>query len=433
MEVSTRTFSVMHYPLALLVVLTVGLLAWHQVGMDRVLVLDATSGHTFEAHDDRTEGGSSVATVRREGKSIVLDCELSKKYEWPYCEIGILLASPPKGLDLTGFDSVSFDLLYTGPGLHNVRFYMRNFEPGFSKVGDYRTLKVNEIEFPVDEKGTILIPMKFVRVASWWTVDMNVPLFHSDMRIDNVPAVELTTGSLAEEGHHRIELRSIQFHGKRISQHRLLILLVSAWLAYGVLWLGVGFLHFRGRLKESSERLARLRSINQALHLETRELAGQVRTDALTGTLNREGLRAFLVKQWNSQASAESAMTVIFADIDHFKQINDRHGHAVGDDVLREFARMVQDEIRATDRLVRWGGEEFLIVCPDTEARQGYALAEKLRQATQSHGWPHDLKMSCSFGVSVHIGKEDFGDTIKRADDALYKAKAGGRNRVEAA
>src|SRR4051812_43676148 len=101
MDISSRAFSSMQYPLALLVILTATLLGWHRFGMDRVLVLNAHSSQLFEAHDDRTEGGASRAIVRREGESMVLECQLNKKYEWPYCEIGIPLAAPPKGLDLT--------------------------------------------------------------------------------------------------------------------------------------------------------------------------------------------------------------------------------------------------------------------------------------------------------------------------------------------
>jgi diguanylate cyclase (GGDEF)-like protein len=431
MNIPARAFSLRQYPLALLVVLTIALIFWHQVGMDRALVLDAAGGRLIEAHSDSTEGGKSAAVLSRKGKSVILDCRIDKSYAWPFCEVAISLARMPQGVDLSDFDSITFKIRYTGPGSHAVRFYLRNFEAGMSDPDNTRTLKVNEIEFPVPDSAPINIPMKFMRVASWWTSGMNIPLFRTDMRIDNVSFVELSTGSSVEAGQHRIEIESITFHGKWISKTSLLMALIGGWLVFGVSWLVLALLHFRARLQASRSHLIHLRSLNQALQLETKELAGQARTDPLTGALNREGLRDYLMNQWQVGTPHEPVLTIIFADLDHFKKINDGYGHSVGDDVLQQFVRLVQGEIRASDRLARWGGEEFLIVCPKTEIHQGCALAEKLRATVAGNSWPQGLRASCSFGVAAYAAGEDFSDTIKRADQALYQAKGNGRNRVE--
>src|ERR1700693_1489692 len=135
---TARVSSFLRYTLPVLIVLTLVLPIWQHVGMDRVFALDPAEGHWFSAHDDRPEGGTSVATLTRDGKSMVLDCQLEKKYEWPFCEISILLAEMPNGIDLSGFDSIAFDLAYTGPAPHTIRFYLRNFEAGISKPGDSR-------------------------------------------------------------------------------------------------------------------------------------------------------------------------------------------------------------------------------------------------------------------------------------------------------
>jgi diguanylate cyclase (GGDEF)-like protein len=123
-------------------------------------------------------------------------------------------------------------------------------------------------------------------------------------------------------------------------------------------------------------------------------------------------------------------MTVIFLDIDHFKSINDTHGHDVGDDVLRRFAAAIGAGIRSADRLVRWGGEDFLIVCPMTNVHQGRILAESLRQALHHQTWPAGLRVTASFGVAQHHACDEIGVAIKHADEALYRAKQGGRDRV---
>jgi diguanylate cyclase (GGDEF)-like protein len=102
----------------------------------------------------------------------------------------------------------------------------------------------------------------------------------------------------------------------------------------------------------------------------------------------------------------------------------------VGDDVLRKFANVIAAGIRSSDRLVRWGGEEFLIVCPLTNVHQGQILAENLRHALHRQTWPVGLRVTASFGVAQHHERDEVGVVIKHADEELYRAKQGGRDRV---
>ncbi len=379
------------------------------------------------------DSGASIGSLTTSGKSLVMDCDLKKKFAWPYCGFWFLLGTEPNGVDLSEFESITFDMSYSGPGPHTVRIYIRNYEPEISTTEEWMSQKVNEIEFVVPEHGTIDIPVKLLRSAAWWIKQRKTPLMHTDMRIDNVTVVELSTGTFNEVGQHRIELRSVKFRGKWISQNHLLMILVGAWFTCGVIWPALGALHFRAQLRSSKARLALLDGINQALQIEAQELAGQAYTDPLTGALNRQGLRDALMKQWQAPAAAPTSTSVIFVDLDHFKRTNDQHGHAVGDAVLRSFATMVKTEIRSTDKLVRWGGEEFLIVCGNTSAAQAQVLAGKLREAMAVQVWPCALQITASFGVTALSTGEDIGDAIKRADGALYKAKANGRNCVEVA
>jgi diguanylate cyclase (GGDEF)-like protein len=153
--------------------------------------------------------------------------------------------------------------------------------------------------------------------------------------------------------------------------------------------------------------------------------------DPLTGALNREGLRDFLLQQWQGEMPTSAGMSVLFADLDHFKRINDNYGHAIGDEVLKQFALLVKGEIRKSDGLVRWGGEEFLVVCPATQLPEAAKLAEKLRASVANTAWPNHILVTCSCGVATREEGEEFSSLIKRADDALYQAKHAGRNRVE--
>ncbi|HEY8027448.1 MAG TPA: GGDEF domain-containing protein [Burkholderiaceae bacterium] len=431
MFTSASAFSLLRYASLLMIALTIGLLSWHRYGMNKTFSLDPRNGFQYSAQADNEAGGTSTAKIEQEKNGMLLSCEIASKYQWPFCQAAVALAEPPKGVDLTGYDSVFFDLSYSGPGPHTIRLYLRNFEPEISNLKETASLKVNELEFDVPESGKMTIPTTLFRVASWWASERKTPLMHTDMRIDNVSTVEISTGSFVQAGHHEIEIRSIQFLGKWMSQMQLVMALGGAWFMFGFVWLAVSLQYFRTGYLASREREVHLQSINAALKLETRELAGQARTDPLTGALNREGLREFLMTQWRGRIPDDPPVAVLFADLDHFKSINDEHGHAVGDDVLRKFAQLVQHEIRSNDRFVRWGGEEFLILCEDTRDDQGRRLAEKLRTALSRHDWPNGLKVTASFGVTKHIANEDFGDMLLRADRALYAAKEGGRDRVE--
>jgi diguanylate cyclase (GGDEF)-like protein len=290
---------------------------------------------------------------------------------------------------------------------------------------------VNEIEFDLPEHGPVVIPLKLLRTAMWWNAAQHVPLLQRDMRIDHVTDVELYTGGGTALGQHRLVLKSIRFQGKVISQHLLLLWLAGVWIAFGVGWLALGLIHYRANLNITKLRLAKLSSINRVLELEARELAGQVYVDALTGALNRQGLRNMLMKQLVSDDGDVVEYAVMFVDIDHFKRINDGYGHSVGDTVLRHFASMIKLEIRATDNLVRWGGEEFLIICLRTDVHSALSLGEKLRSSMVREPWPATLEVTASFGITGTHSGEDFGDAIDRADKALYRAKQNGRNRIE--
>lgn len=184
----------------------------------------------------------------------------------------------------------------------------------------------------------------------------------------------------------------------------------------------------RRELKASNTRLALLAQINRALELESAELAEQAHTDPLTGALNRQGLRDALMR---TSMLLAPPMSIIFTDIDFFKRVNDTFCHQVGDDVLRLFSSRITAQLRSTDKLVRWGGEEFLILCQTTDVAQATALAEKLRATLAGESWPHDIPLTASFGVAQHRDAEDIGAVIQRADSQLYRAKHAGRNRVQ--
>jgi two-component system cell cycle response regulator len=157
--------------------------------------------------------------------------------------------------------------------------------------------------------------------------------------------------------------------------------------------------------------------------------------DQLTGLHNRRYMSRHLDTLLKN-ASPGKPISFLILDIDYFKSVNDTHGHDIGDEVLREFAGRVSASVRGIDLACRYGGEEFVVVMPDTDPGFAYAVAERLRQSVESAPFPisrspGDLNVTVSIGIASSAGASDTSDALlRRADQALYRAKREGRNRV---
>jgi diguanylate cyclase (GGDEF)-like protein/PAS domain S-box-containing protein len=154
-------------------------------------------------------------------------------------------------------------------------------------------------------------------------------------------------------------------------------------------------------------------------------------TDTLTHVFNRIKYTELMQREIERARRYDHPLSMIMFDIDHFKRVNDTYGHMVGDYVLCTLAQLVKENLRETDFLVRWGGEEFVIIAPETDLRKAGNLAERIRQASESYQFDKVGRITVSFGVA-EFHKDDTEDVlIKRVDDAMYMAKKKGRNRVE--
>ncbi len=154
-------------------------------------------------------------------------------------------------------------------------------------------------------------------------------------------------------------------------------------------------------------------------------------TDSLTGIANRGAFSAILTGEVERAKRYGTPLALAMYDLDYFKRVNDTFGHDVGDYVLRAVTDLVKQNIRATDVVARWGGEEFLVLMPQMDMRGAGKAAEKLRQAIAGHHFDKVSELTASFGVVVFDAQDDQNSLLKRVDDALYRAKQQGRNRVE--
>ena len=154
--------------------------------------------------------------------------------------------------------------------------------------------------------------------------------------------------------------------------------------------------------------------------------------DQLTGLYNRRSFDIFFEKELARSNRYGHSLSVVLVDIDHFKKVNDTYGHATGDEVLKELARIIEENIRTSDYACRWGGEEFALLMPETGLRAAKEKAESIRKAVEGHLFTKAGILTASFGVSCPEKDELANVFFERVDRALYKAKDEGRNQVVA-
>jgi polar amino acid transport system substrate-binding protein len=152
--------------------------------------------------------------------------------------------------------------------------------------------------------------------------------------------------------------------------------------------------------------------------------------DKLTSIFNRYKIDMALDEQIEIAKRYKRPLSLIFFDIDHFKRINDRYGHKIGDYVLIEIAKLINGHIRSSDIFGRWGGEEFLIILPETDIEKATLLAKKLRKEIENHKFEYVDRITCSFGVTTYKEDDSVNAIMERVDKLLYQSKENGRNQV---
>jgi len=198
-------------------------------------------------------------------------------------------------------------------------------------------------------------------------------------------------------------------------------------------WLGYGLFGFGGVLSLLALReivIGRYKAKLQALNKELEQLSN---TDTLTGIANRRLLNRVFAREIARAQRYHSSFSVIMLDVDYFKAINDHFGHQAGDRVLHTLATLLVDTVRTNDLAGRWGGEEFLLLCPETGLPGALQLAETIRQKVQRFDFGIPQEITVSLGVAEYRDGQSVDELIEIVDAALYEAKHAGRNRAQAA
>jgi diguanylate cyclase (GGDEF)-like protein/hemerythrin-like metal-binding protein len=188
------------------------------------------------------------------------------------------------------------------------------------------------------------------------------------------------------------------------------------------------------RIDPRLEATEQARESAELANMELREAMEQLEqaagTDRLTGAWNRRRFEEVVTTLMALANRNRDPLSLIMFDLDYFKQINDTHGHNMGDEILKGVADRVRGHLRSSDSLTRWGGEEYLIMAPGTGVLGAQALAEKIRESVASRPFTHEGIVTISLGVAEFLSGESLESWIQRTDEAMYQAKREGRNRV---
>jgi diguanylate cyclase (GGDEF)-like protein len=362
-----------------------------------------------------------------------LHCNIQRGYEWPFCDMQIRLGQAGQGLDLTQFDSLRLWVRASGPEPHQqLRVFLRNFDPAYASSKSVADLKPHELVFdPSAEAMPLELKLSQFMVASWWVQEHPLPVRLQGPQLDQVKLLSLTTGGSVQPGEHKIYLDRAEFVGLWVQPAVFRLGLIAVWLLSMALYLLWDWRRSRRRLGQTLQRKRELQKANARLVMRSEEYEAKAHHDGLTGLSNRIGLQHDLKLLIRAQEELLFPLAIVFVDIDHFKRINDSLGHDAGDEVLKFFAVNLKANIQREDLLARWGGEEFVLMMPQTTEREAVAVAERLRQHLSSLAWPAGLQVTSSFGVAQADSEAGVEAAVSAADQAMYRAKRLGRNRVE--
>jgi len=417
-----------------LVLITILAIVTREKILKTSLIITPESHPQTHLYTDMLSGGNSFAQKTKPDQFEWV-CTLKDQFAYPYCGFEVYLGKDrTEGISLENYETVDLWLDYTGDS-ETLRIYLREFDPVYSIKGIEKSTKYNQVEFPVSqlENQPVRFSLHDFFVANWWLVELKIKPEMSHPQFDNIVFIEVHTGSQTKLGEHHFHLKKIELKGQIISTEKWYLLIMSIWMTGLVTFVIYRIVYLGKQVSLQKKRELELLEINNLLDLRSKEFEEKSKTDSLTGVFNRTGIEeAMLVglTEWRQQ---KKPLSLILIDIDHFKKINDLHGHVTGDQVLSTLSQLIKDHIRLNDLFARWGGEEFVLFCRNTNTDQTFIIAEKVRELIANHPFPNQLQVTASMGVATLQTNESLESLFNRADAALYKAKENGRNRTELA
>ncbi len=387
----------------------------------------APSDDIFQAlFDDRSYGGvSETEWLNAADRRWV--CSMRESNEYPSCGYSLSFNRPNgEGIDFSRYQGFVFKVNYSGDA-ERIRIFLRNHKPDYAadiEPGESKFMSLFIRRQDLNKE--LFIDFNEFNVADWWLTEFNVPRPYTAPDFDNVVAFGFDMVTL---GNHQITIEKLHLVGDLMQREQVYLGIILLWMALLMTEAAIWYARLILKSRSSDEKLSQLRNDYDVLHEEKVEFERKSTTDFLTRTQNRTGIHQqlnFILENSNDR----SCIGILIFDIDHFKRINDRRGHDTGDRVLKEMADVLRSNTRDTDLLGRWGGEEFILVCPNINESNLKELGEKIRATVSRYPFEHNapITVTISIGMTLFKHLENFDPAFKRADDALYHAKNSGRN-----
>ncbi|WP_440905526.1 GGDEF domain-containing protein [Catenovulum sp. SX2] len=395
--------------------------------MERTLVIQASKDTKYAMFNDFVNGGRSVSRAIYEDGFLKLDCDIVESHTFGFCSLDIPIDQTHfEEVDLSSYSRLEIELAYQSDYNDTLLIYLDNQER--NQHGEYSRANLNVVK-PQQGMKLYQLYLDEFYVPSWWFLS-HAQTAYAKTKFDNISSIRLASGDNDRARHVQISFRRVKFTGKLIDETSLYLTIILIWLFIGCVETVRYVILVQKNFAKTRKFARRLSEVNQMLLDEKDKLEDQANHDELTNCLNRHGLNGVLGKLNDVLMNENEPASVIVLDIDFFKKINDKYGHDEGDRVLIKVSRILLQSVRRSDHVVRWGGEEFVVLCMQASVSDAERLAEKLRCLIASSelltGQP---AVSCSFGVA-QLSKGNFVEGFTKADAALYQAKQQGRNRV---
>ncbi|MBX2857532.1 MAG: GGDEF domain-containing protein [Cellvibrionaceae bacterium] len=385
-------------------------------------------------HDDSQNGGNSSARFLDASLSR-MHCSMRGGTEIPaYCGIGVATSTSAvdwtAGRDFSAYSAIEIKFRYRGPA-KKIRISLRNFDEKTSNADDYNSAKYNSVHIRrIDFNTDLHIRLSEFRVSDWWIEQFQLSHKLAHPSFDKVTQLGIEIVSPPNIGEHFIEIEKLDFVGEYVSAENWYLVILSCWL---VIILLNALRHMRAlylRAQHDAKRAEEMQAYAEALKHEKNIYKSLSNTDSLTGVLNRLGIMEIVDISCKWQRG-DDEIALILIDLDHFKHINENFGRQVADTLLQQVATLLRKNTRSFDSVARWGGDEFLLLCPHTKSDAAMHIAEKIRINISELSFAENehLRLSASIGIAQIKHGEDFNAVFKRADSALYEAKAEGRDR----
>jgi diguanylate cyclase (GGDEF)-like protein len=410
------------------------LIVWQYSGMNRLVEIYPSSAEVY-ASGDFLNSGLSEASLIITGDGAQLNCEVKPSNTFAFCTMNIGIGDGEnEGLDFSQFDHLNLWLEHVSNEQDTIIIYLKNRESSSDDLDPSSRNPNNKSNqhtiLPIAGADFYQLLLDQFIVPSWWILLHKATGPAADQSLDNVVELDIATGDSLNSRNVSILLKRATVTGKWIAANTLYLILAIIWAILITLHASfrVFLLANQLKLKRNQNRL--LEELNHFLSIQKDEFEVLAKTDPLTGLSNRAGTRDLFEYMQNHHGKTYS---LIMFDIDNFKEVNDIHGHQIGDEILRELSTLAASLVRDSDHLARWGGEEFIMILPDSKVKDSAGMAEHLRTEIAEATFTGGLSVTCSFGVAGyhHRGKNSVKRMFEAADSALYKAKENGRNRVE--